>query len=288
MFVLLKSKFFLLSLAPIMLTSMFLSCNVEAHRIGGRHSIGKCYKAPYKKNYSSVNNNFRKNETNKSINNSKKVSLFSNIIGPIMASFGLAAILSYFGLNSLFVNFFSIMIFSLLILSIVYFISSYLFMKSRRFVYCKEQGNFYLNNDNSFIDNIEINNPSDICLIGDFNSEEFSEQARRCFMHMQELWKNGDMGSLKIYLTDEMISAIENDLKYKNYDREVQMLSLHSEFLNINKDKIGNCLLANIRFFGVIKDNNNLGANSFDEIWIFQKKYYSGWLLAGIQKNLND
>ncbi|AGF48090.1 Tim44-like domain containing protein [Candidatus Kinetoplastibacterium oncopeltii TCC290E] len=282
MFISLKSKFFLLSLIFVIFTAMFLSCNAEARRIGGGHNIGKHYKAPYKKNDLSSNNHYKK-ESKTTINHSNKGNLFSKIMGPIIAGFGLATMLSYFGLSGFFVNFISISIIIFLILSSMYLIFSYFFMKNSKISYCGKQKNFQNNNDGYFINKLEKN--SSFC--DNFNTKEFSEQAKIFFLHMQESWRNGDIDSLKIYLTDEMISIIENDFKHKNYDREVQVLSLYYEFLNTEYEKSNDNTFANIRFFGVIKENTNSNVNSFDEIWIFQKNHSSGWLLAGIQENID-
>ncbi|AGF48787.1 Tim44-like domain family protein [Candidatus Kinetoplastibacterium galatii TCC219] len=267
---------------------MSLSCHVEARRIGGGHSIGKQYKTPCKKNYSNSNNSSYKNESKKSLNNSNRDSLFSRIIGPMIAGFGLATILSYFGMSSFFVNFVSILIVFFLILSSTYLVFSYLFMKNSRFNYCRKQRDIYDSNCTYFNNDIERNISDDRNLSGNFNIKEFSEQAKGFFLHMQELWKNGDINSLNIYLTEEMIRNIENDFKCKNYNREVQVLSLYSEFLNIDNENSDGNIMANIRFFGVVKEDDNSDVSSFDEIWIFQKGNSSGWILAGIQKNIDD
>lgn len=284
MFVLLKSRFFSLFIISIIFTTIFLSYNVEARRIGGGHSIGKHYKVPYKKNNPDFNNNSYSNKSKKTINNSNKGNLFSKIIGPIIASFGLATLLSYFGMSGFFMHSIAILIALLLIFSSFYLIFSYFFIGNSRVAYFRKQRDLCKNNDNYSINNIEKNSS----YVSNLNIKEFSEQAKKCFLYMQELWKNGDIDLLKIYLTDEMIISIENDFKYKNYDREVQVLSLYSEFLNTEYENNNGNTFANIRFFGVMKEDTSSDVISFDEIWIFQKSHSSGWLLAGIQKNLDD
>lgn len=121
----------------------------------------------------------------------------------------------------------------------------------------------------------------------DFDITSFLNGAKQQFRHIQELWDQGNPAALNEYLTDDLLKELTPEILAREGAQNTQIVLLNAELLGIEKVADGH--LASVRYSGMLREDPNSDAFSFEEVWNLYKADGSGWLLAGIQQiNSND
>lgn len=121
----------------------------------------------------------------------------------------------------------------------------------------------------------------------DFDITSFLNSAKQQFRHIQELWDQGNPAALREYLTDDLLKELTPEIQAREGAQHTQIVLLNAELLGIEKVADGH--LASVRYSGMLREDPNAEAFSFEEVWNLYKADGAGWLLAGIQQiNSND
>jgi len=118
---------------------------------------------------------------------------------------------------------------------------------------------------------------------GNFDTPRFLQQAKEQFVRIQALWDSGDVGSLREYLTDDLIAELKPQLEARGgAANHTEVVLLNAELLGIEAVSDGH--LASVRFSGMLREEKDAEAFRFEEVWNLYKPEQGGWLLAGIQQ----
>lgn len=116
----------------------------------------------------------------------------------------------------------------------------------------------------------------------DFDITGFLNNAKTQFREIQSLWDQGNPAVLRDYLTDDLLKEITPEIQAREGAQETQIVLLNAELLGIEKVTDGH--LASVRYSGMLREEANTEAFSFEEVWNLYKAEGTGWLLAGIQQ----
>lgn len=116
----------------------------------------------------------------------------------------------------------------------------------------------------------------------DFDITSFLNNAKSQFREIQSLWDQGNPAVLRDYLTDDLLKEITPEIQAREGTQETQIVLLNAELLGIEKVTDGH--LASVRYSGMLREEANADAFSFEEVWNLYKADGTGWLLAGIQQ----
>jgi len=122
-----------------------------------------------------------------------------------------------------------------------------------------------------------------------FDVDGFLTKAKENFVTMQDAWDRSDTSSLRLMMTDSMLTEIKAQITERDAASSVgqmsmtEVVSLEAKLLGIEDSQDG--YLASIEFTGMIREESNAIPESFKEIWNMSRSKHdnSGWLLAGIQ-----
>lgn len=118
---------------------------------------------------------------------------------------------------------------------------------------------------------------------GDFDTQNFLQQAKAQFVSIQALWDTGDLVRLREYLTDDLIAELKPQLEARgDSPNKTEVVLLNAELLGIETVSDGH--LASVRFSGMLREEAGAEAFRFEEVWNLYKPQQGGWLLAGIQQ----
>ena len=118
-----------------------------------------------------------------------------------------------------------------------------------------------------------------------FDTEGFLRQAKLNFVKLQAVHDSGKLDELREFTTDEMFDSIKQDLKEHGASgQQTDVVTLNADLLEAVTE--GNSHWASVRFSGMIRENVDGQAESFQEIWNLAKPVSgtTGWVLAGIQQ----
>ena len=116
----------------------------------------------------------------------------------------------------------------------------------------------------------------------DFDITSFLNNSKQQFRHIQELWDQGNPAALSEYLTDDLLKELTPEILAREGAQHTQIVLLNAELLGIEKVTDGH--LASVRYSGMLREDPNSEAFSFEEVWKLYKADNTGWLLAGIQQ----
>lgn len=116
----------------------------------------------------------------------------------------------------------------------------------------------------------------------DFDITSFLNNSKQQFRHIQALWDQGNPAALNEYLTDDLLKELTPEILAREGSQQTQIVLLNAELLGIEKVADGH--LASVRYSGMLREDPNADAFSFEEVWNLYKADGSGWLLAGIQQ----
>jgi predicted lipid-binding transport protein (Tim44 family) len=122
----------------------------------------------------------------------------------------------------------------------------------------------------------------------DFDTVGFVNAAKQNFMTLQQAWDRSDIASLRMMMTDGMLTEIKTQLAEREATAngqvnhtEVVMLDAH--LLGI--EDLGQSYMASVEFSGLIREEPSSGPTPFREVWNMTKPKDGslGWLVAGVQ-----
>lgn len=119
----------------------------------------------------------------------------------------------------------------------------------------------------------------------DFNVDGFLRQAKVSFHRLQAANDAGDLSDIRTYTTPELYAEIAMQIQERGAVKQrVEALKLDAELLEVVTE--GDREIASVRFTGLIREDENAGAEPLDEVWHVVKaaKDANGaWIIAGIQ-----
>jgi predicted lipid-binding transport protein (Tim44 family) len=122
-------------------------------------------------------------------------------------------------------------------------------------------------------------------LPADFDAESFLRHARLNFVRLQEAHDARDASALRDVMTPELFAEIDAELKSAGpAGGKTEVVTLKGEVLDVTTE--AERYIVSVRFSGLIRENADVEAAPFAEIWHLEKpaRGKSGWLLAGIQQ----
>jgi len=121
-----------------------------------------------------------------------------------------------------------------------------------------------------------------------FDTEGFLVAAKRNFTTLQTAWDQGDIGTLRSMMTDDMLREIRNQIAER--DRQPQATPQRTEVVMLEGQLLGieelpTEYMASVEFSGMIREEPSAGPTPFREVWnmIKPKDGTAGWLVAGVQ-----
>jgi predicted lipid-binding transport protein (Tim44 family) len=119
-----------------------------------------------------------------------------------------------------------------------------------------------------------------------FNRENFLKGARVHFIRMQAAWDKGDMKDIATYTTPELFAELQAErLARGDKTHYTEVGYLDAELLGVQRD--GGNVVATLRFFGGIKEEQEGEQQEFAELWHVVHAWdrpEGDWYVAGIQQ----
>ena len=118
-----------------------------------------------------------------------------------------------------------------------------------------------------------------------FNVDGFVRQAKVSFHRLQAANDAGDLTDIRDYTSPELYAEIAMQIQERGEAKQrVEVLKLDAELLEVVTE--GDKEIGSVRFTGLIREDENAGAEPFDEVWHVTKDTSDkngAWLIAGIQ-----
>ena len=118
-----------------------------------------------------------------------------------------------------------------------------------------------------------------------FNVEGFLRQAKVSFHRLQAANDAGDLNDIRDYTSPELYAEIAMQIQERGDAKQrVEVLKLDADLLEVVTE--GEREIASVRFTGLIREDENAGAEPLDEVWHVvkdAKDAKGAWLIAGIQ-----
>ena len=119
----------------------------------------------------------------------------------------------------------------------------------------------------------------------DFNVEGFLRQAKVSFHRLQAANDAGDLSDIRDYTSPELYAEIAMQIQERGSAKQrVEVLKIDADVLEVVTE-VGK-EIASVRFTGLIREDENAGAEPFDEVWHVVKDTNDkngAWLISGIQ-----
>ena len=119
----------------------------------------------------------------------------------------------------------------------------------------------------------------------DFNVEGFLRQAKVSFHRLQAANDAGDLSDIRDYTSPELYAEIAMQIQERGSAKQrVEVLKIDADVLEVVTE--GGKEIASVRFTGLIREDENAGAEPFDEVWHVVKDTNDkngAWLISGIQ-----
>ncbi|AZP13959.1 Tim44 domain-containing protein [Undibacterium parvum] len=119
----------------------------------------------------------------------------------------------------------------------------------------------------------------------DFDVPAFLRNAKMYFIRLQAAFDKADIKDIHEFTTAEMYAEIKMQIQERGSLVNVtDVVSVDAQLLGL--ETVNNNYLASVKFTGVIKEDPNLPAEGFSEVWNLSKPVngQGGWALAGIQQ----
>ncbi len=121
-------------------------------------------------------------------------------------------------------------------------------------------------------------------LPADFDTQAFERAAKMIFIRLQAANDERNLDDLRAFTTPEMFAELRTDiLDRKQTNQSTEVVSVNPTIVDFEDE--GAQQVVSVRYVGVIREDSNQPADSFDEIWHLVKKPDSpAWRIAGIQQ----
>ncbi len=126
-----------------------------------------------------------------------------------------------------------------------------------------------------------------------FDSAAFIRDAKVLFIRLQAAYDQKNLEDLRTFTTPEVYAEIQMQFQERgNENNKTDVVTLEGELLDVMTEPqiVANTqmegMVASVRFSGLIQENRNEPAASFNEVWHFKKEVAnSRWLVAGVQQS---
>ena len=118
-----------------------------------------------------------------------------------------------------------------------------------------------------------------------FDVEGFVRNAKVQFIRLQAAFDGADLNDLREFTTPEMFAELKMQISERQgAANRTDVVRLDAELLGIDSGELDH--VASVRFWGLIRENEEAPAEAFDEVWNLEKPVsgQGGWVLAGIQQ----
>jgi predicted lipid-binding transport protein (Tim44 family) len=119
-----------------------------------------------------------------------------------------------------------------------------------------------------------------------FDAAQFEHHAKLNFTRLQAANDKGDLSTMRDFMTPALFTQVEADIKSRgDTPQQTDVVTLNAEVLEVVTE--GSLYVASVRFSGMIREESNVPAQPFSEMWHLEKPVNgnSGWLISGIQQN---
>ncbi|WP_323072934.1 Tim44 domain-containing protein [Mycetohabitans endofungorum] len=118
-----------------------------------------------------------------------------------------------------------------------------------------------------------------------FDVDAFMRQAKVAFVRLQAAWDAGNLDDIREFTTPEMFAEIKLDLDSRHGENRTDVVQLNADLVGV-EDRGGNEYVASVRFHGLLREAQGAAAEPFAEMWNLSRNVRSGegWVLAGIQQ----
>ena len=121
-----------------------------------------------------------------------------------------------------------------------------------------------------------------------FDTAGFLQSAKQNFTMLQNAWDQSDIASLRLMMTDGMLTEIRAQLAEREahtggQSNKTDVVMLEASLLGI--EDLGDDYMVSVEFSGMIREEPSSGPSPFREVWNMTKPKSgsSGWLVAGVQ-----
>lgn len=121
----------------------------------------------------------------------------------------------------------------------------------------------------------------------DFDAAGFERIAKMIFIRMQAANDAGDLDDLRRFTTPEMFAAVRLDLQERGgRPQRTDVVEIAAEVVDVAEDD--GRQIVTVRFHGLLREEQDAGAQPFDELWHFAKPLDGSrdWAIAGIQQSV--
>jgi predicted lipid-binding transport protein (Tim44 family) len=119
-----------------------------------------------------------------------------------------------------------------------------------------------------------------------FDGPAFVEGAKTHFIRLQAAWDQSDFRDIREYTTPQLYAELQRERERLGPSQQfTEVVRLNAELLGVRRD--GDVAVASIRFTGLIREEENAGAEAYDETWHVQHAWAAregDWLITGIQQ----
>lgn len=118
-----------------------------------------------------------------------------------------------------------------------------------------------------------------------FDAVGFVKQAKLSFMNLQQANDSGDLDTLRDMSSEEMFTLFKSQIDSRfGVKQRTDVVTLAADLLEVVTENAMH--IASVRFTGMIKEEGEIAAAPFEEVWNLQKPVSggAGWTLAGIQQ----
>ncbi|MBC5768201.1 Tim44 domain-containing protein [Ramlibacter albus] len=214
-------------------------------------------------------------------------------IAGIAAGLGIAALASHFGFGEALANMLTIALVVMAVLFVVGFIlrkraqqrgeglqPAYAGQAPARTPFEALQGNNTMPRTGSLIGSqVQGSIPAG------FDTAAFERNAKNQFMALQAANDAGDIDQLRTFLTPDMLSAAQDELRERNgQPQATEVFGLEARVLEVVTEAHQH--IASVRFTGSLRQQPGVEPEPLDEVWHLVKPVAGtqGWLVAGIQQ----
>lgn len=125
-----------------------------------------------------------------------------------------------------------------------------------------------------------------------FDESAFLREAKVMFNRLQAAYDQKNMEDLRKFTTPEVLAEAQLQLQERgNEENHTDIIQLNADLLDIQNEsqRVANIdmqgAVASVRFSGLIQENRNEPAASFNEVWHFKKDAGASWKVAGIEQS---
>jgi predicted lipid-binding transport protein (Tim44 family) len=262
--------------------SLGISIDAQAKRLGGGKSMGK---QSYSQGQAAPSQGMSKPAAPAPTGaQPSRFGGMGGILGGIAAGVGLSMLLSHFGMGEAAASFFSTMLIVMAIVMVGLWLIRRFAGSQLKTAYNNgpaAQANTYRVQPEA----APISSSSAPTKTAWEDQEAFLQQAKKHFIELQEASDKQDLEVLKGFTSPALFEELRADLLSRDTAfSQTQVLTLNAELLAAETEQ--NEYVASVKFSGLIREEKDAPAVTFEEIWNWTKPLnnQTGWVLAGIQQ----